>query len=297
MSEGPSTLLSLPAEIRSRIFEELLSARKVRYDKGNGYSGYRFHPALFRVNRQISAEAIEAFRHQNTFVLISTPWLEAQEHVEERGQVPVVIKGHRARRFNHCRMLAEIDLAEGVPRHASKEDYTNFIISSEDVHMFCKMWQYQNLTHPGLNPHLRLNLEVQTLPAPSNPDFQSRLSKTAQANLIDPFALVKDLSSIVITGPIDEPVKEDFYRKEKLSHETAEDCLDKCERLKNEGNKTIAQQDYARARELYEKAFEAMHIPVNGRTRHVWADAYVGKRAFFHPQCGAKRGNYSIINI
>lgn len=77
-------LLSLPAELRCRVFSELVNASKVRYDKGEGYSGYRFHPNIFQVNRQIHSEAVETFQHENTFVLVSTPFMEAEEHVADR---------------------------------------------------------------------------------------------------------------------------------------------------------------------------------------------------------------------
>lgn len=132
--------------------------------------------------------------------------------------------------------MAEIQIPERFQHYQSP---STFVICAEDLPIFCKMWHYSDLTHNGFNPYLQLNLKVQELPAPSNPEFQSRLSRTAQKQLIEPFAVVKHLSKIVITGPVEESVKEEFYRKEQEPGPTPEHCLDECDRLKDEGNKAM----------------------------------------------------------
>ena len=268
MSTDTTGLLALPAELRARIFTHLLAARNVRYDKGDGFSDYAFQPAIFRVNKQIHREAIETFRHQNTFVTISTPWQQAEEHVAQTGQIPILILGRQARQFPHYQMMAEADVPEGG-------FYTSwFVICLEDLHGFCRMWHYSDLSHEGFNKHLQLTLKVQSLPAPSNPELPARLSRTAQAQLLEPFTMVKNMLRIVIEGPVEESVKEGFYRKYNEPYPSPEKCLDECDRLKEEGNKAMLQKNYIKAKQSYEQSFEAMHILISGRARQIWTDPY-----------------------
>ena len=132
-----SRLLALPAEIRKEILAYMLAARHVRYHKGDGFIGYKFVTSIFRVNKQLHKEAVETFKHENTFILVSTPWAAAEEHVESRGQIPVLMRGEAAARFPHVRMMGEVE----VPEHSFPFGPNSiFVICREDLEAFCKMW-------------------------------------------------------------------------------------------------------------------------------------------------------------
>lgn len=76
-ASNPSRLLSLPPELRNRIYEYVLT-RRHRLLPWKRQNIYPVEPALTRTCRQMRSEALGVFYHDNTFV---APVLETDKQV------------------------------------------------------------------------------------------------------------------------------------------------------------------------------------------------------------------------
>ncbi|KAI4248779.1 MAG: hypothetical protein L6R40_000790 [Gallowayella cf. fulva] len=259
--------LELPAEIRDQIYHEILSCNNARHPPADDDdpASYHFDLAILRTNRQIHHESKKAFQ-DNIFVKITTPWSESIDHISSDGRVPMITVGPAAESFKSFHLWVWID-APGV---GARETAYSMVISLDDLPAFTLMWRFSNLTHGGLNPHLRLKLILQD---PHVPD--RKIPKALQMRLLQPFGLVKSLHSFSLHGAMVLPSVEEALRKEQATPEPLpEECLETATTLKDAGNKSLQAKDYPTALQYYTDAFAAIHITVSGRKRYVHADGY-----------------------
>ncbi|KAK5726613.1 hypothetical protein LTR15_002499 [Elasticomyces elasticus] len=273
----PSRLLSIPAEIREQIYAYILHPDASRRYHDNEYTSYDYRAALvlFKINRLIYIESRKVFRQLNIFVRIETPWPQAQDHVASEGHVPMLATGETAMRFNGHHMTVSIDAPE-VPLDEAPEQQA-FLVLLGDLHLFTTMWYYSNLSHPGLNPQLRLALRLRD---PYTPDYEEkRVMKSLQRQLILPFGDVRDLRSLIVTGdPTPYPsIEKELKELHAKPDATPEHCLREATRLKAEGNEQLKKGNLQAALKLYDQAFIAIHVVNKGRVRHIHADRFFGR--------------------
>lgn len=267
--------LTLPPEIREHIYRLLLNPDANRLFEQDEYTDYDYSKALvlFRLNHQIYYEARKIFRDLNVFVRIETPWPEAQSHVAFEGHTPILMKDERAKRFNGHSLNVTIDAPHSPIADADKE---HFVILLDDLEKFSKTWYYADLSHPGLNRFLRLQLQLRD---PYTPDWDDkRMPKWLQRQLLLPFGYVKNLHTVLITGdpkPL-ASIESELRQAQAVPHHSPEHCLRETTRLKADGNAELKAGNYKAAIAKYNEAWEAMHIIVKGRQRHVHADAFFG---------------------
>ena len=261
--------LSLPGELRELIYKKALLPVENQRDIGDGYKDYKYDLAILRVNQQIYHEARKVFRDKNVFVSVSTPWVEAQQHVQMEGFVPILAAGRKARAFKHWHLSIKID----APGHEiADSDFQHFLILLDDLGRFCDMWFYSDLTHPGLNPYLRLTL---TLQDPYSLSFDPRpVPKLMQKRLLEPFGAVKRLSEVVVKGEHYGSIEKAMRDAMALPYKSPDECLEEASRLKDEGDAALQAKRYQTAVELYEKAFLAIHIVCEGRRRSIFAETF-----------------------
>ncbi|EMC98867.1 hypothetical protein BAUCODRAFT_44540, partial [Baudoinia panamericana UAMH 10762] len=271
----PSRLLTIPPEIREHIYRLILHPHANRQYHEDEYTSYDYRSALvlFRINRQIYLESRKIFRDLNVFVRIETPWPEAQQHVALEGHVPIFASGKRVSKFTGHSLNVAIDAPDVFIPSATDEEQC-FLILLDDLDKFTQMWFYSNLSHPGLNPQLRLTLKLRD---PYTPDWdEKRVSKSLQRGLLLPFGKVRNLHSVVISGdPKPLPsIETELRALQALPVPSPEHCLREATRLKQEGNVELTAGRYTAALELYKEAWKAMHVIVAGRQRHIHADRF-----------------------
>ncbi|KJY02573.1 hypothetical protein TI39_contig41g00007 [Zymoseptoria brevis] len=272
----PSKFLTVPAEIRELIYREILhpDANRVYYE--DEYTHYNYAPALvlFKLNRQIWHESRKIFRDLNVFVRVETPWPEAQDHVALKGHVPILISKDKARKFQDHSLEVGID----APDHTNPDIETQcFVLLLEDLHKFTRTWFYADLSHPGMNNYLRLNL---TLRDPYTPAWEEgRIPKSLQRRLLLPFGEVRNLKDTVICGELKpyRAIVQELRDHQAEPHVSPESCLRESTSLKLAGNEALRAENYQSALKLYNESWLAMHIVIKGRQRHIHADAYFEK--------------------
>ena len=269
-------LLTLPPEIRETIYRLILHPAANKLEQQDEYSNYDYRAAfaLFKINHQIHLEARKVFRDLNVFIRVETPWPEAQDHVAIEGHVPILMKKARARRFGGYSMSVVIDAPQS-PMQDSEAEY--FVILLDDLEKFARSWFYADLSHPGLNRFLRLTLSLRDPYTPAGEE--RRAPRWLQRKLLLPFGMVKDLREVVVEG---EPmpvaaVEAELRALQAVPHESAEYCLREAGRKKLEGNNELNAGHFDAALKLYSEAWEAMHVVVKGRQRHIHADAFFGR--------------------
>ncbi|KAI1298785.1 hypothetical protein F5Y03DRAFT_367018 [Xylaria venustula] len=278
-------LFRLPPEIRDQIYTELLHPENNRKLLDDGYSEYDYRAALvlFRLSRDIYHEARDVFRALNVFVRIETPWPEAEQHVSHIGHVPILMRGPRAARFKGHTLHATIETpAAGEPEHGT----FHFVVLADDIVGFTRAWFYWNLSHPGLNQWLTLRLVLRD---PYAADWdEPHVRRDVQRRLLLPFGDVKGLHEFSATGdpkPLPKIVAE-LRALQAEEPQSPEKCLAEGIRLKNEGNNLLRKGDYAGALAVYNRAWEAIHIVVQGRQRHVHAEAFFARDLVDEPFAG-----------
>lgn len=281
-------LLTLPPEIREHIYHLILSPAANRRSHPDDYTYYDYSAALvlFRINQQIYIESRKIFRDLNVFVRIETPWPEAEGHVALQGHVPILMKHERAMMFTDYSMSVTIDAPQSPMVGAETE---TFVILLDDLEKFCKVWFYADLSHPLLNKFLRLQLVLRD---PYTPEWETkRMPKWLQRRLLMPFGMVKDLRELVVAGD-PKPfmsIENELREQQSVPPDSAEYCLREATRLKIEGNNELNAGRFEAALQKYVESFEAMHIVVRGRQRHIHADAFFG-RELCEPPFQGKNG-------
>ncbi|KAI8944092.1 hypothetical protein F4801DRAFT_260790 [Xylaria longipes] len=288
-------LLSLPPEIRDQIYTIILhpsNNRTFHADEYNDYD-YRDALALFRLNRQIYYEARDIFRTLNVFLRVETPWSEAEQHVNVVGHVPILMQGERAARFRGHSMQVTIETPEAGDHEGGTH---HFVMLVDDLPGFTKAWFYWNISHPGLNKWLSLRLFLRD---PYTPDWDEKhVRREVQRKLLLPFGDVKGLKHFSVTGdPQPQPkIAAELRALQALEPASPEQCLAECMRLKNEGNELLRKGEVRAALEVYTRAWEAIHIVVKGRQRHVHAEAFFARELVDEPFAG-KNGQLERMNL
>jgi hypothetical protein len=132
------------------------------------------------------------------------------------------------------------------------------------------MWYYFDISHDGLNSHLRLRMTLSGL----EDDPERGLSKATQHRLLHPWGEVRNLHSLTVEGPHDDDVVEELRKAMAEPYPTPVECLERCEVFKNAGNAAFKASKWDVALDQYVKAFEAIHIIVDGRRRHIWGEGW-----------------------
>lgn len=264
-----SPFLRLPRELRDEVYSLLLAPHAFRVERPDDYVEYKYDLRLLRVNRQVHDEARAIFRRLNTFARIETPWPEAKQHISDEGRVPIIASGPAATHFNavHLRIYIE------AHQYVFGEGHTHHLVILVDhLPSFCKMWFYSDLSHPGLNAHLRLTLTLQD-PCPVD-SAEKPLPPTLKRKMMEPFGDIKGLNELRIEGQGDEAIEKDLRGAQAVPYKTPGECLEEATRLKDEGNVALQKNRFREAIRLYEDAFLAVHIVVKGKRRSIWANAF-----------------------
>lgn len=161
-----------------------------------------------------------------------------------------------------------------------------FVILLEDLEKFTKTWFYADLSQPELNSYLNLTLSLRD---PYTPEWdEKRIPRWLQRKLLLPFGVVKHLDALEVDGdpkPFSSIVSE-LREEQAKPHLSPEHCLRETTRLKGDGNTALGKGQYVEALQLYNQAWEAMHIVVAGRQRHIHADAWFGRELHEAPYAG-----------
>ncbi|KAI7338101.1 hypothetical protein KC315_g1923 [Hortaea werneckii] len=287
-----ATLMTIPPELREQIYALILHPDANRHYHEDEYTSYSYQDAvqLFLVNRQVYHESRKIFQELNTFVRVETPWPEAQFHVAREGHVPLIAPGGRAARFEGHSMTVNIDAPE---RPMESDDRQRFLILLEDLDKFCTMWFYSSLSFEALNPQLRLDI---TLRDP-RPHREKHLPKALQRRLLLPFAQVKSLGTMIVTGDPkpDASVEAELRELQKEPHKRPEQCLREAIQFKAEGNTKLTAGHPKEALEIYRQAWLAMHVVIKGRRRHIHADHYFGREMREEPFTGKNGQSERLI--
>lgn len=170
-----------------------------------------------------------------------------------------------------------------------------FVILLDDLEKFTKTWFYADLSHPGLNRFLRLSLKLRD---PYTPEWEEkRMPKWVQRQLLMPFGMVKDLRELVVEGdpkPL-ASIDKELRETQAVPHQSPEHCLQEATRFKAEGNNELTAGRYHAALERYSKAWEAIHIVIKGRRRHIHADAFFSRELHGSPYEGKNGQSERLI--
>ncbi|GAP82672.1 putative tetratricopeptide-like helical protein [Rosellinia necatrix] len=289
-------LLSLPPEIRDQIYTLILHPDSNRTYGADEYTDYDYRGALalFQLNRQIYYEARDVFRRLNIFLRIETPWPEAEHHVGVVGHVPILASGARAARFRGHSLQVAIE----TPTAAGPEDggTHQMVILADDLPAFTKAWFYWNLSHAGLNQWLSLKLFLRD---PHAPDWDEKhVRREVQRRLLLPFGDVKGLRDFSVAGdPRPQPrIAAELRALQAQPPPPPERCLAECARLKDEGNELLRKGEARAALAVYNRAWEAIHIVVKGRQRHVHGEPFFARELVGEPFAG-KNGQLERMNL
>ena len=255
----------------SQIYSHVLHPSSFREDLGEGSARYNYKLDLFRVSRLVYTESLKIFRQLNHFVIVETPWREAERHVSLESNVPIICRDEAAEHFTDHTLMVDI----GAPEFHMGEEGENkrFVILLDDLILFCRMWYYNDLNYAGdLNRHLTLTL---TLRQPfAAPHDDTTLPKALQRRIFEPFGLVKGVNEVVVKGKHDQSLEQAMREEMAIPYDTPQKCLEDATKLKEEGNKALAKNNPKRAIELYIQSFEKIHIVCVGRRRSIWGDAW-----------------------
>jgi tetratricopeptide (TPR) repeat protein len=139
------------------------------------------------------------------------------------------------------------------------------------------MWHYSDLTHPGLNAHLRLTLRLRD---PYELSFeQNSIPKELQRKLLEPFGRLKGLYETRIQGEHYDSLEKSLRETMAIPYPSVEKCLEESTRFKDAGNEALKKKEYHEALRLYRESFLHLMIVCDGRRRSIWGDAH------FHAQC------------
>jgi hypothetical protein len=131
------TLLTLPGEIREQIYAQVLSADNnyFQLDEDEPDESWHFDVRLYLTCKQVHAEAQVVFKRINTWVLVTTPWVEAPENAKRFAKTPVLCTGDAAEKFKKfCQMTCYVD----SPVMRSPSAGHSFVVDARDVHGFCR---------------------------------------------------------------------------------------------------------------------------------------------------------------
>lgn len=269
------SLLGLPREIRDHIYTHLFKPEANRRTTSDGSTTYTYsHHNLLYVNRQIYHEARRIFLEQNTFVKITTPFPQSKFQVADDGVGIVAIESCADSFTQHG-----LEVLITFPSANYQEEEDTFVIHIDDLPKFCESWFYSAADYPDLNRHLTLELTLRdplSATALDNTPVEGKVLKPLQERLLYPFGRIKNLMGVDVKG---DPEPEDAVVAE-LKRLMAIPLGTPLERLilatehKDAGNVALMANRPLEALEHYRKAWEAMFIIVEGRTRRIHGEHY-----------------------
>jgi len=143
------------------------------------------------------------------------------------------------------------------------------------------MWFYSGLSHPELNPNLRLTLEVRKPVAIANRDEEGgkeeerkQIPNAIQRQFFEPFGQVKELQDVKVYGEYNSFIAKEMRDAMDVPYVSPKECLERSTKEKDDGNAELAKGNTAKAREHYIQAFKEVHIICEGRRRNIWGDAF-----------------------
>lgn len=293
METTPFPFFKFPSEIRELVYTEILIPEANRDKDENGYTHYHFDLRLMRVSRRMYEESRAIFMKLNPMVAVETPWDQASTHIRIEGYIPVLMFGDRARKYQHHVMTVKVD-APLFPTQTNIEG-ERFVIHADEVRAFCEFWNYQDMSNPRLNQHLRLGLELKESVWQADQAERQSLKWSLQRRLIEPFGIIKNLREAGIHGPHDPSLETSLRDKMAEPHRPAEECLDEALRLKELGNERLKANDNAGAVKLYEESFLALHIVCDGRRRSEWADVFFQREMRYGKHRGQAGGLARLV--
>nr|OQO26221.1 hypothetical protein B0A51_08231 [Rachicladosporium sp. CCFEE 5018] len=297
--------LTLPPEIREQVYTLICRPCESRSIDEEGYTTYDFRPALtlFRINRQIHDEANKVFYSLNTFARVETPWQQSREHLQFEGDVPTVIRN--GAKFTKHRLVVGIDAPAYEDEGRERETY---VVHADDLGKFGHTWWLAGLSHPALNPNLRLTLELRD---PFSPEWETPfMAKAMQRKLLEPWGKVRGLVDFRVVGQIMPyaSLLAGVKAAQIEAEPSVESCLSECVRLKALGNDALKRGTlhvndaskqraaYHEALDLYTQAWAAIHITIRQHQRHIHADAFYA-RTLTHPPYAAKSAQSERLTL
>ncbi|KAF1936032.1 hypothetical protein EJ02DRAFT_319385, partial [Clathrospora elynae] len=282
----------LPLELREQIYSLYLDPAdhlvKSEDLEAKGFHGgvYQWGLGLFGVNKQVYAETKRVWRREVYFVKFATPWPSAVlvNHISSEGLVPIVCTDERADTFTGHHAMVQIT----APFHQAIPEHT-FVLLVDDVHLFTQTWHYSALSYPSLNDRLSTAFTLRD-PDHEDGEEEKEIPIELQRRLLLPFSSIKGLQSIEIVGYAPE-VQKELERRIAIPIPTLQQAVESATELMEQGDLALSpsnpddKPNPAKALDLYNKAFHAIHILINGRTRRVLADT------FFHYNISA--GHYA----
>ncbi len=208
--------LNLPIELRNEIYRNLLSTKRTKRYYDLGYSSYHLDLAILGTNRQLCCEARRVYR-ENKFVHIRTTWPALESSIITEAKTPVIAKGSKAVEFGkyYFRLVLHC-LADSNPSH-----YYHYILCLEDLPAFCESLYFFDCTHPGFTALLNMWLDL------GNPyEEKEALPIALQQQFLMPFAILKDLDRLLITGHDTKEVENQLRNAMKIPNPTASDYLE-----------------------------------------------------------------------
>lgn len=122
--------LGLPAELRNRIYEQLLSSKHVKH---SDFTWYQFHLAILRCNHQLYLEA-GGIWNKNIFVLIVT---YSKDLVE---RIPLLMERPRVENLTNWHVRMWLDGSGSIVGTVR-----SLIIVADDLERFCKQFYFRTL--------------------------------------------------------------------------------------------------------------------------------------------------------
>jgi len=144
---------------------------------------------------------------------------------------------------------------EEPPDHA-------MVVLLDDLPLFTQNWHYSELRYPDLKHQLKATF---TLRAPAH--------KALQEKILLPFGQVKGLHSIDAPG-FSAQVKQELQRRMATPAPTLRECCDAATQLLAQGDGALAAGNPTAALDTYARAFKAIHILIEGRTRRILVDTF-----------------------
>ncbi|KAK6346687.1 hypothetical protein TWF696_006805 [Orbilia brochopaga] len=279
------SFLDLPPELRDEIYSFTLSPFNNRHRLSQGYHyDYSAALSLLRTNRQIYREARKVFYALNTFVLIHTPWEQAKTHVATEGNVSIVVHDGAAAHFNHHSLIVTIEAPYTLEKFPCMHEFV-VLVEDGDLDRFCRSWYYSSINMPILNSHLVVTVALRDPYVAASPfpiTATPSIPRAIQSRLLDPFGQIKGLNkfSIVPTDSENQVIQPDSDILEKLTDtmsiplDPPHVCLARATELKERGNEALNVNRPADAVELYNAAFHAIHILIDGKDRRVHGDQF-----------------------
>lgn len=210
-------------------------------------------------------------------IVAADPCEEFYAQPLEPGEVPGV-RAMRARArvatFKQHRLLVQIS----APFYEASAEYA-IILLLDDLRQFCRVWYYSALSHPHLNQQLAASFALRDPYYSADP---KPVTQALQRRLLLPFGDIKQLYDASFEG-FDDAVRLEVKALMAVPPPSVQQCCEDAATLLDEGDARAAEHNFDAALNAYTRAFYAIHIIVDGRSRSIHADE------FFHQAIEAGR--------